>query len=244
MKQSLLTSVLGLMGAVPLLATNIIITEVMYNAAGYDDGDEWVEIYNLGDTTIDLTGWKLRDEDTNAVNWGTLSGSLAPGQVGVITLFTENGFKAAWSTAANATIFTTTGWGSLANTVTGAGNEVIRLYDASDNLIDEVDYLTVAPWPLEAATNGLSIYLLPGFFTAELNDDGANWAVSSLGVHGAINPVSVTDTERTALNANDNRAFGTGNVGSPGIVVVPEPTTYALLLGLGALGLLIARRRR
>ncbi|ODS37678.1 MAG: hypothetical protein A7315_03895 [Candidatus Altiarchaeales archaeon WOR_SM1_79] len=45
------------------LDTYIVINEIMYNPEGSDDGEEWVEIYNYGDTAIDLTGWYLTDND-------------------------------------------------------------------------------------------------------------------------------------------------------------------------------------
>ena len=35
----------------------VVITEVMYDAAGTDTGYEWVEIYNEGDTNIDIAQW-------------------------------------------------------------------------------------------------------------------------------------------------------------------------------------------
>jgi hypothetical protein len=233
--KTLLTTFLGM--TVAMLHANIVITEIMYNPAGTDVpsttfAQEWVEIYNSGTETVDLTGWKLRDEDSNAGNWGTLTGSLAPGQAGVITTSSEANFKAQWSSAADAVIFTVSGWGSLANSVPTAGNEVVTILNHLDVVIDVADYLTVAPWP--AAADGMSIYLLPVSWnpTPDTTSNGANWAWSALGVDGAVNPIAGAD------------AWSLTSIGSPGTVVVPEPTTYALLLGLGVLGLLIARRRR
>jgi hypothetical protein len=51
----------GAMG--PAWSQTIAITEFLNNANGEDDGAEWVELYNYGDSAIDLTGWTISDED-------------------------------------------------------------------------------------------------------------------------------------------------------------------------------------
>jgi hypothetical protein len=240
MNKILSASLLGLASTV--LNANIFITEIMYNPSGTDIpsptfSQEWVEIYNAGTTTVDLTGWTFRDEDDGAADWGVMSGSLAPGQVGVITTSTEEAFKASWPSAVNAAILTTSttnpNWGSLGNNH-GIGDEVLTLRDASDNIIDIVDYTSgsalTGGWP--DAPSGASIYLLPGFMTSADNDIGSHWGYSVLGINGAINPIS------SVLDP-----YNVGSVGSPGVVVVPESSVYALLFGLGVLGLAIFRRR-
>ncbi|MDI6737389.1 MAG: lamin tail domain-containing protein [Nanoarchaeota archaeon] len=45
------------------LAAALILTEVMYNPNQCDDTDcEWVEIYNNGETAVDLSAWKLNNK--------------------------------------------------------------------------------------------------------------------------------------------------------------------------------------
>ncbi|MCK5761085.1 MAG: lamin tail domain-containing protein, partial [Candidatus Delongbacteria bacterium] len=46
-----------------LLSSQIIINEVMFDAAGSEYHDEFVEIYNNSDTIVDLSGWMLSDDD-------------------------------------------------------------------------------------------------------------------------------------------------------------------------------------
>jgi hypothetical protein len=62
-----------------------IISEVFFNPSGADDGGEWVEIFNDGSTTIDLSGYSLGwggpDYTTGTVQ---LLGSLLPGQFFVV----------------------------------------------------------------------------------------------------------------------------------------------------------------
>lgn len=49
------------------LRAQLIINEVMFNSPGSDYNDEFVEIYNDSDGTIDLSDWKIGDQD-NADN--------------------------------------------------------------------------------------------------------------------------------------------------------------------------------
>lgn len=58
--------------------SSLVITEIMYNPVGVDDGrtvdggtyfsHEWVEIFNTSGETIDLTGWKFNDGENHILN--------------------------------------------------------------------------------------------------------------------------------------------------------------------------------
>lgn len=47
---------------------DIIITEIMYDLDGADDGHEWVEIYNNNSQMIDLTDWRFNDGSNHIFN--------------------------------------------------------------------------------------------------------------------------------------------------------------------------------
>jgi hypothetical protein len=50
---------------------DIVITEVMYDSLGTPTDVEWVELYNPGNTAVDLSNWVLTDDDTYpAINEG------------------------------------------------------------------------------------------------------------------------------------------------------------------------------
>ena len=232
-RTAFLTTILALFFCIQTSA-DIIVTELMYNPADSGDaGFEWVEIYNSGPDPVDLTGWRLDDEDTS--DWDPMTGILGPGQVGVITQVSEVDFKASWPSAVDAVIFTSGGDWTMANTGS-LTNEVMVLLDASNNPVDNINYGSYLLgdafrelWP--ASTNGVSIYLLPGFISQADNDNGANWALSELGVHGAVNVVA-------------GGIFVVEDLGSPGVVIVPEISTYSLVLGALALAALFVRRFR
>jgi len=39
----------------------VILTEIMFNPAGDENTDEYIEVYNCGDTAVDLGGWMISD---------------------------------------------------------------------------------------------------------------------------------------------------------------------------------------
>jgi len=63
----------------------VILSEVFYDPSGSDSGLEWVELYNPGTTTVDLSGFSLGngglDYTTSLVQ---LSGTIAPGATFVV----------------------------------------------------------------------------------------------------------------------------------------------------------------
>jgi hypothetical protein len=63
----------------------VVLSEIMYDAAGNENYDEFIEIYNLGPWVVDMGGWRVSDgsmEDTIiSVGEGTL---LQVGQYGII----------------------------------------------------------------------------------------------------------------------------------------------------------------
>lgn len=62
----------------------IYITEVLPNPSGEESTDEFIELYNSSNTTVDLTGWELSDSISR--NY-TISGSISAGQY--VTFYRE-----------------------------------------------------------------------------------------------------------------------------------------------------------
>ena len=69
-------------------SSTLVISEVLYDPSGAEPDQEWIEIYNLGTTHVDLSQYKLGDEETSGGSEGMLhfpSGArLAPGQVAIV----------------------------------------------------------------------------------------------------------------------------------------------------------------
>ncbi len=126
---------------------NIVITEIHYNPSpdqGADEEYEFLELCNLGETLIDLSGWQLDDGVVCSVPEGTL---LQPSEVLVI--------------AANADFYAHLNcevlqWesGKLSN-----GGETVRLVDEDGFWIDCVTYNDEGIWSGEPDGNGPSLEL-------------------------------------------------------------------------------------
>ena len=72
-----------------LLAADPVITEfVASNSGGILDGDgdasDWIEIFNPGDTSINLQGWHLTDDRSSLSKWTFPSAELEGGQFVVV----------------------------------------------------------------------------------------------------------------------------------------------------------------
>jgi len=48
-----------------LAHARVSFNEIMYDLEGADSGREWVKIFNNGNEVVDLSGWKLREDNTN-----------------------------------------------------------------------------------------------------------------------------------------------------------------------------------
>ena len=122
----------------------VVINEIMYNpAASSDEAGEWVEIFNPGSEAVDLDGWLLRDNTGNIHEIMDLT--IEPGGFVVLGRSASNNGGAPVDQAYGDGF-------KLANTA-----DAVLLEDPSGEIIDEVSYDTVTPWPANAA--GTSIEL-------------------------------------------------------------------------------------
>lgn len=123
---------------------DVVINEIMYNpAASSDETGEWVELYNPTASVIDLDGWILRD---NAANLHMIAGlTIEPG--GYVVL--------GRSTSANGGAPVDQAYGDSFKLSNGA--DAVMLENPEGEIVDEVSYDAVAPWPADTA--GVSIEL-------------------------------------------------------------------------------------
>jgi predicted extracellular nuclease len=207
--KTVIASLAALAALASSASATIRITEWMYN------GSEFVEITNVGGSSVDMTGWSYDDNSRLA---GTISlsglGTLAAGQSGILAEESDVDFRTLWNLSASVPVVG-------GNTANLGRNDEINIYDASNVLVDRLTYNDqVIGGP---RTQDISGNIMP----ANLGSNLANLAVASL-PGDAFASYAVVNSSAVTLVAN------------PGSYVIPEPAT----LGLLAAGAVLAMRRR
>jgi hypothetical protein len=176
-------------------ADSIVINEIMYHPASELDAHEYIELANIGDGPVNLSGWSF----TSGFSYTFPDVSIPAGEYLIV--------------AADPTEFTalhgvvpqlTGGWtGSLSNS-----GERIRLADAEGNQVDELSYADQGDWATRTQVRitgedgwawesdhdggGSSLELVHARLT---NKSGQNWQ-SSVGMPtpGAANSVALDES--------------------------------------------------
>lgn len=114
----------------PVGSGKVVITEILMDpAATGDTAGEWFELYNAGSGPVNLNGWRLADAGTNK---HTIASDvfIPPGGYVVIGRTTD--------VSANGGAPVAYGYGGVFDLANG--DDEIMLYDAANNLVDEVAY--------------------------------------------------------------------------------------------------------
>ncbi len=191
------------------------ITEWMYKG----EGAEFIEFTNMGNVSVDMTGWKFADSHHPAddPSYFDLSafGMVAPGESVVLTEATAEDFRIYWSLDAGVKIVELLGDASFdpnAGQNIG-GSDTLNLLD---NSLTVIDVLVYEKDTIEA--NGFSAN--PATSAAIGANDDSLWVLSNVGdSFGSYSSI-------------------VGDVGNPGDYV-PEPATLAFL----AFGAVVILRR-
>ncbi len=190
------------------------ITEYMYsgNDLAASNGEFW-ELTNVGGSPIDMTGWSF-DDDSRTPGTVDLSvfGIVAAGESVVIAEAPAADFRDNWGLPGTVKVL----GGNTTNF--GRGDE-FNLYDALDVLVDRLTY---------------SDQIFSGTFRTQFVSAWVTYA----GL-GQNDPYEFVGSMQGDLQSS---YFGTnGDLGSPGMHVIPEP---AMLTVLALGGLALVRRKR
>jgi hypothetical protein len=151
------------------IAQTIAITEIMYNADSSLQSKSWVELYNYGTASVNLSDWVLKDEtvvNTFVIPVGT---NIGAGDYLVIAQSLDT-FALIYPTVTNVI-------GSFAFGFDNTSGSV-RIYNASGALVKSVSYIDSLPWP--NAADGLGPSLQIEDYTADANDPD-NWFAGCVG---------------------------------------------------------------
>jgi len=147
----------------------VAIDEVNYHSADTLDTGDWVEIRNTGTTTLDLSGWMLKDGNDEHIFTIDSSTIIYPASYLVFCQDTGkfNHFHPDLTNVLGPFNF------ELAD-----NGEKIRLYNKDGLLIAQVRYFAVPPWPTQALGTGRTMELYD--YAGELSD-GNNWFNGCIG---------------------------------------------------------------
>ncbi len=189
------------LSSVSMAAGQIVITEWMYSGA---DG-EFIELTNIGDMAVDLTGWSYDDDSqTPGVFDLSAAGLVAAGQSIVLSEESASFFRDAWGLDSSVVVL-----GEYTNNL--GRNDEINIFDNSGLLVDRLTYG-------DETVGSIRTQNISGWTTAENlgTNNAAAWFFSAIG-----------DAQGSYLSTG-------ADLGNPGSYIVPAPGAAALL-GLGAL---------
>lgn len=251
------------MFAATAMANTVAITEFVNNTEGEDSGREFVEIFNYGPSSVDLSSWTLMDEDSDSY---TFPGISIPS--GGYMVLVAGGSGSDLTPAQAKAVFEQEWLGGVADSrvlgmspfALGNGDDELILKDASNNTVwslafsdDETGEIGTFLTGDDFSTTAFGTKAAPGV----VRNGFDNGSGSFLGYEENVN---VTDTfaydsdfaaikdgtfltgQGIATNFFDNVDAATH--ASPllgGYTVVPEPSSIALLL-MG--GVAVLRRRK
>jgi hypothetical protein len=164
--------------------TRIVINEINYNSSPAKDTKDWVELFNAGNSTVNLKNWRISDggPETGYVFPADLI--FYPGMY-VVVCRDAGAFRKFWPGIPYTA-------GDMDFGLSSSGDD-INLYDAGGNLADIVTYAVTAPWPTDANIKGTSIELIDPLSD---NNAGQNWKSGLVGgTPGTLNfQTSASDT--------------------------------------------------
>ena len=154
----------------------IVINEIHYNPDVKTEHVEFVELYNAGSNTVDLSGWYFSD----GVNFTFPTGTPLPASGYVVV---------AQDPAAVQSKFGVSALGPWTGTLNNNGEKIV-LRNALGEMEDEVEYQLGFPWPTVGDPPGYSIELVNPSFD---NNLGGNWRASVAGTPAQQNQTLIPD---------------------------------------------------
>lgn len=159
----------------------IVFNEINYNSSLSFNTEDWVELFNNGESDVDISGWIFKDADDSHI-FTFQQGTILEKDSFLVFCIDTSLFKSFFPNVKN--FIGNTGFGLSGN------SELIRLYDNQLNLMDSLVYADVFPWPTSPDGNGPTLSLRN---PDQDNTLGENWMASIIigGTPGRINDIFV-----------------------------------------------------
>lgn len=182
---------------------SVIINEVHYDPDVKTELVEFVELYNIGTTDVDLTGWYFSD----GISYTFPTGSRLPRNGYLVVVQDQTGAVNSVTVASKYGVSSALVFGPFEGKLDNQG-EQIRLCNAQGVVVDEVEYQLGFPWPTVGDSvpeglvgNGHSIQLINPLLD---NDLGGSWrsayptpAARNTAVYAGNNPPQIRQVEHT-----------------------------------------------
>jgi hypothetical protein len=176
---------------------HLVINELKYsNTEDFDSGD-WIEIYNNGSQTIDLSGYILSDANISNSYIFPPGMMLYPNSYLVICE-NKDKFNRVYPKVTNSIGDITFGLSST--------GDIVFLYDPEFNIIDQVLYETKQPWPVEPLETAATLELKNPEYDNNLS---ASWQSGQPGGTPGMRNGVYTSTGTIALLQENSTCFPT-----------------------------------
>ncbi len=168
--------------------SGIIINEINYNSADHFDTGDWVELFNVGDYAVNISGWVMKDDD-DAHEYVFPEGTVIHARDYLLVCRNKEKFSAKYPLVNILGEELTFGLGS--------NGDCVRLFSDSGELKDRVCYEDGLPWPENANGFGATLALKDALSN---NDFPGNWKASTgHGTPGAHNSDVITSLQENSL---------------------------------------------
>jgi len=129
----------------------VVINEINYNSNNAFDPDDWIELHNPGETSIDISNWVVKDDDDGHAFNIPEGTTVLPDQYIIISK-DLNQFTYHFPDVVDVV-------GPIGFGLSGSGDQV-RVFDSNGVLIDSVQYDDNTPWPSGPDGNGPTLELV------------------------------------------------------------------------------------
>ena len=153
----------------------VVINEINYKSSDDFNADDWVEIYNPNNSSVDMSNWQLKDEDDSHI-FVIPDGTSIAANGYLVFVKDESDFTDVFPQITNYIGEIGFGFG---------GSDSVRLFNENGVLQDEVAYLNDPPWPTCADETGDTLELISPDLDNSLPE---SW--SCINTHGSPNSIN------------------------------------------------------
>lgn len=191
------------------LAKSVVINEIAWAGTKASSSDKWIELFNNTSAPVNLTGWRLKSSDSDGPD-------IALGEEEYSKSIASQGYYLIEITDDDSTTVLADLTASFGNEIFNSFCEVLYLYNAANEIVDQTTCKSDGAWP---AGNASPTYIsMERVNSQAIGSDPANWASNNLikqngkdasnvnlinGTPRQQNSVSGSNTEITDLRFSD-----------------------------------------